>query len=42
MFRLWWPEIAAVLSQPLSEIKAMTVEEFDDAVDFLKRQNQGG
>jgi hypothetical protein len=36
---MYWPAIAQMLHQPLSDIKAMTVDEFDDAVAYLK---QGG
>jgi len=34
--RIYWPAIAQALHQPLSDIKAMTVDEFDDAVAYLK------
>lgn len=36
LFAQWWPVIAQVLNQPLSDIKAMTVDEFDTAVGHLQ------
>jgi hypothetical protein len=38
LFDQWWPVIAAVLHQPISDIKAMTVDQFDDAIAYLKQQ----
>jgi hypothetical protein len=39
---MYWPALAQVLHQPLSDIKAMTVDEFDDAVAYLKQIQGGG
>lgn len=34
--------MAEVLHQGLNDIKLMTVEEFDDAIDYIKRTSQEG
>lgn len=36
LFAQWWPVIAHVMHQPLGDIKAMTVDEFDEAVAYLQ------
>jgi len=36
LFAQWWPDIACLLNQPLSDIKAMTIDEFDRAIDYLQ------